>query len=152
MLSNLSSTNIINTKYNDIEIYKDTVKTMLKLKKNINQLKKINNYSENDLSIEDNIMILKNQKKINHLENSFAESLILLSIIKKELEKNILKKYNIENIAREIIEEENHTKQKIDTIEKTHKNIDSYMNIISKNYYKQILQEDDQKVIMKKKF
>lgn len=122
MLSNFSSINTVNQKYlnQDIDIYKNTVKTMLKIKKDIIQLK---NNKDNHYNSQGDIISFQD-------EQSLENSLVLLDIMKKELEKNILKKYKIEH----------------GEIQKNIDDTNDYQSIINNNI------EDNKTTVIKKNF
>ncbi|QCI21287.1 hypothetical protein D9V68_02995 [Buchnera aphidicola (Hyperomyzus lactucae)] len=89
--------NILNQKYlNKTNIYVDSKKDVLK--KNKNSI--ANNFDKKFISTQDKI------NSIN-LENSYKNTLILLEMIEKQTEKNIFKKYKIENNIKEITNSNN---------------------------------------------
>ncbi|QCI17953.1 hypothetical protein D9V61_02960 [Buchnera aphidicola (Acyrthosiphon lactucae)] len=100
----LSSIDIANNKHsNKIDIYEETIKKILKIKKNTNKFKEsnINNKSSKELNY------FENKKNMTNLENSYENSLILLNIMQKYIEKKILEKYNIEKNNQKIIKNAN---------------------------------------------
>ncbi|MCU4137222.1 hypothetical protein K8941_02640 [Buchnera aphidicola (Sitobion miscanthi)] len=90
----LSNIDIVNkNNLNKIEMSQDAIKEMLKIKKKINKLQKTNisnNYNSKELNT------FQDKKKLIELENSYKNSLFLLDIMQKKIEKNILKKYDID--------------------------------------------------------
>ncbi|QCI25762.1 hypothetical protein D9V77_02925 [Buchnera aphidicola (Sitobion avenae)] len=90
----LSNIDIVNkNNLNKIEMSQDAIKEMLKIKKKINKLQKTNvsnHYNSKELNT------FQDKKKLIELENSYKNSLFLLDIMQKKIEKNILKKYDID--------------------------------------------------------
>jgi len=91
MSSNFSIDTLNKEYQNKIDIYKDTVKKILQIKKDINNFKKITLKNNNK-----EINSPEYNKTLIELENSYKNSLILLRIMKKKMAKTILEKYNIE--------------------------------------------------------
>ncbi|QIQ42137.1 MAG: hypothetical protein G4A98_02930 [Buchnera aphidicola (Microlophium carnosum)] len=87
----LFNLDVVNKKYpSKIDIYKDVIKTVSKIKEDINKFKTINAHNQNSKQLNN----FEDRTKLINLENSYNNSLILLNIMKKNIEKNILKKYN----------------------------------------------------------
>lgn len=89
----LFNIDIVNKKYpNKIDIYEDAMKDMLKIKKNLNKFEKPNVKKRSSTEINS----FEHKKKLMDIESSYKNSLFLLDIMQKTLEKNILEKYNLE--------------------------------------------------------
>ncbi|WP_284443195.1 hypothetical protein [Buchnera aphidicola] len=89
----LFNTDIVNKRYsNKIDIYEDTIKKILNNKKNIDKFQKTNFDDKNSEKLNN----LENKTHLTSLENSYKNSLILLDIMQKKIEKTILEKYDIE--------------------------------------------------------
>ena len=89
----LFNTDIVNKRYsNKTGIYEDTIKKILNNKKNIDKFQKTNFDDKNSEKLNN----LENKTHLTSLENSYKNSLILLDIMQKKIEKTILEKYDIE--------------------------------------------------------
>ncbi|QCI23007.1 hypothetical protein [Buchnera aphidicola] len=90
----LFNIDIVNKRYsNKTDFYEDTIKKMLNNKKNINKFQKTNFDDKNSEKLND----VENKTNLTNLEKSYKNSLILLDIMQKKIEKTILlEKYHIE--------------------------------------------------------
>ncbi|QCI24077.1 hypothetical protein D9V74_02780 [Buchnera aphidicola (Macrosiphoniella sanborni)] len=143
MLHNLLSTDIVNKKYlNEIDIYQNTIKkNTLKIKKDKNVIKNIT-----DNNSKKNINFSQEKIKLKNLEHSHNNnSLILLNLIKKEIEKILFQKYNIKKTSN-MIKNEN-IKQNIKNDDILHD-----MDIDNKDIIKYNNNLNIYNLLMKKKF
>lgn len=94
MSSNFFNIDVIrkNTLIKKNDIYQNSNKKSLE--KDIKKLQ--NNIIESNTKISNTF---KDTKYLIHLEDAYEKSLFLLKILKKQTEKNILEKYNIQNLT-----------------------------------------------------
>ncbi|WAI18288.1 MAG: hypothetical protein OW723_02625 [Buchnera aphidicola (Acyrthosiphon caraganae)] len=103
----LFNVDIVKTKHpNKLDLYEDTIKKMFKAKKNTSEFQK---NSTNNKKINSNeLFFFQDKKNFINLEESYKNSLILLDMIQKKIDKAMLQKYNIETNNEEAIRSNDH--------------------------------------------